>query len=129
MQINSLFVPILNKIDFIKRYKDLSIQFNYELKESFEDYSRESALEIIKEFGYTVSYNKKENFYKIIERVENYKFQFNIVLKYGIVELIWTVWEDNELLQIGGPWGMIKYLLDFNEEDKVKLPVFRNYEI
>ncbi|CAI9429304.1 DUF2513 domain-containing protein [Candidatus Ornithobacterium hominis] len=128
MQINSLFVPILNKIDFIKRYKDLSIQFNYELKESFEDYSRESALEIIKEFGYTVSYNKKENFYKIIERVENYKFQFNIVLKYGIVELIWTVWEDNELLQIGGPWGMIKYLLDFNEEDKVKLPVFRNYE-
>ena len=128
MQINSLFVPVLNKIDFIKRYKDLSIQFNHELKESFEDYSRESALEIIKEFGYTVSYNKKENFYKIIEKVENYKFQFNIVLKYGIVELIWTVWEDNELLQIGGPWGMIKYLLDFNEEDKVRLPVFRNYE-
>jgi len=128
MHINSLFVPVLNKIDFIKRYKELSTQFNYELKESFEDYSIENALEIMKEFGYTISYNKKENFYKIIEKRGSFKFQFNIVLKYGIVELIWAVWESNELLQIGGPWGIIKYLLDFNEEDKVKLPVFRDYE-
>ncbi|WP_025694110.1 hypothetical protein [Paenibacillus durus] len=56
----------------------------------------------------------------------SYKFQFNISLKYGLVEFIWAVWKNNDL-QTGLPWGMLKQLLDGRDDEKVKKPVFRNY--
>ncbi|MWC31396.1 hypothetical protein [Paenibacillus sp. MMS18-CY102] len=61
------------------------------------------------------------------ETQNNYKFQYVISLKYGVAEFIWSVWEKSEL-RIGGSWGILKEQLDGLENDKVRKPVFRNYE-
>jgi hypothetical protein len=79
------------------------------------------------ELGYKASFNKKEQFFKIIETQNHYKFQFVISLRYGAAELIWSVWKHSELT-VGGSWGIIKKQLDGLENGQVRKPVFRNYE-
>ena len=44
--------------------------------------------------------------------------------RYGRIEFIWAVWEDDTLLT-GSPWSVLKRLLD---GEKVKPANFRNYE-
>jgi hypothetical protein len=117
---------ILSDIDFANRYKELSEQYRFE--KHFENFQIEEAKKIIRDLGYVAQYNKSEQFYKIIEKKNSFKFQFNISLKNGIVELIWATWLDGILLRgVGGPWGMIaRFITDTDE--RIKLPVFRNYD-
>lgn len=128
MEIHENLRSTLERIHFIDRYRALSEQYSCELNQSFENYSNENVLKIIALFGYSVKYIKSGNFFKIVELYDKYKFQFHLSLKYGVVELIWSISENEGIHQLGGPWGMIKRLLDEKEDDKVKLPVFRNYE-
>jgi hypothetical protein len=117
---------ILSDIDFANRYKELSEQYRFE--KHFENFQIEEAKKIIRDLGYVVQYNKSEHFYKIIEKKNSFKFQFNISLKNGIVELIWAIWLDGILLRgVGGPWGVItRFITDTDE--RIKLPIFRNYD-
>ncbi len=129
MEIDENLRSTLKTIDFISRYKALSEEYSFALNQSFENYSNDNVLNIISSMGYSVKYIKNGNFFKIVELYGRYKFQFHLSLKYGVVELIWAVWHEAVILQIGGPWGMTKRLLDGEkEEDKVRLPVFRNYD-
>ncbi len=116
----------LEKINFISRFKELSQKYSFDLKQSFERYDYNECINIIKGFGYTSTFDRRENFFKIIEETPFYKFQFNIVLKYGATEFIWAIWKDKELVG-GNNWGVLKTQLDGNHDDKVRLPIFRNY--
>lgn len=120
-------VDAFAKIHFIERYRRMSDHYHFELKESFEAYDSAEVLRIIQELGYKASFNKKEKFFKIIEIVNVYKFQFVISLTYGAAEWIWSVWEHGEL-KVGATWGMLKQELDGREDEKVRKPIFRNYE-
>lgn len=115
------------KIKFIERYKNLAANYQFNVSESFENYESNQVVKIISELGYESSFNKKEKFFKITETQNDYKFQFVISLKYGVSEFIWSVWEKSEL-RIGGTWGILKEQLDGLENDKVRKPIFRNYE-
>ncbi|MGG3504885.1 hypothetical protein ABES58_05305 [Paenibacillus lautus] len=115
------------KIKFIERYKNLAAKYQFNISESFENYESNQVVKIMSELGYVSSFNKKEKFFKITETQNDYKFQFVISLKYGVAEFIWSVWENSEL-RIGGTWGILKEQLDGLENDKVRKPVFRNYE-
>lgn len=117
---------VFEKIKFIERYQQLSAKYNVDAKDSFEKYDSSQVIAMMSEFGYKASFNKKEQFFKIMETQNPYKFQFVISLRYGAAELIWSVWKHAELT-VGGSWGIIKKQLDGLENGQVRKPVFRNY--
>ncbi|MEK8132977.1 hypothetical protein WMW72_34370 [Paenibacillus filicis] len=119
----------LEAIDFIERHRGLSSKYRADPNGRFEKYGKNEALAIFSELGYNASFNKKESFFKIVDKFPRYKFQFNVSLKYGSVELIWAVWKDELIQRSLGPWCIIKSQLDGNfEDDKIFLPIFRNYD-
>ena len=61
MELNKKELEIYEKINLYKRHYALSVQNNYE--NTFENYSNEEVLKIVKELGYTAKYKKKENFF------------------------------------------------------------------
>ncbi|AEV68229.1 hypothetical protein [Acetivibrio clariflavus] len=115
----------LEKINFLERYKSLSTKYAFDTTECFKSYENSEVLNIFSELGYKATFNKSENFFKVVEKTPPYKFQFNISLKYGIAELIWAVWKD-KIYYGGGVWIMMKKLLGDNDEN-IKYPRFRNY--
>ncbi|MGU3471231.1 hypothetical protein ACLBWT_08785 [Paenibacillus sp. D51F] len=116
----------LTNMDFIAKYRNLSAKYSFNSDESFEAYDNNEVLNLFAELGLKASFDKKEKFFKVVDEIDSSKFQFNISLKYGLVEFIWAVWKNNEL-QTGLPWGMLKQLLDDKDDDKINKPVFRNY--
>ncbi|MET0634996.1 MAG: hypothetical protein ABWZ25_03145 [Chitinophagaceae bacterium] len=128
MQIDKELIPALSEIDFINRYKKLSMDHRFGDDEAFEQYSNDIILEIVSSFGFKPKYYKRENFFGIQEYNGDYTFEFNLSFKYGYVECIWGIQKKGERLTIGGPWGMIAQLLTQNYDESIKRPMFRNYE-
>ncbi|MEC2077219.1 hypothetical protein [Metabacillus fastidiosus] len=118
----------LEKIRFVDRYKEMSNRFNSNPDDSFENYEIDTVIEIIKNLGYDVSFDKKENFLKVgvIDNSPNYKIWFNIVLEYGITEFIWVVYHNNEV-RLGSPWSVYSRLL-IDPSERITAPIFRNYK-
>ena len=131
MELNKKELEIYEKINLYKRHYALSVQNNYE--NTFENYSNEKVIEIVKELGYTAKYRKKENFFQIIETINEMKFYFHFSLKYGLVEVI-MYWEciNNKDIWGGGTFAGIckKIEIAKNEEKEgyIKDACFRNYE-
>ncbi len=120
----------LIEIDFIRRYEELSNEFNAERTPSSKRLmyiDGEEVLEIIKNLGYSPLFNSKEKFYKIQEeKIGKYTLGVHIILQGGMVDLIWTVRENGELI-LGAPWGTYsKRIIDSNY--RIKKPIFGTYE-
>lgn len=125
MELNIKLSLVLKRIEFCKRYQLLSEENQFSDNDKILE--QERVLELIKGFGYEAKFNKSESFYKIVQKQKDFKFQFNISLRHGNVELIWDVLQNNERLNLGGPWGVI-YKLVLNSEERPLMPKFRNYE-
>jgi hypothetical protein len=125
MQLRPEIRTALERIDFGSRCKNLSEKYWFASNEGFGKYDNKEAINVFKELGYKAVHIKKENFFRITEGIDDYKFEFNISLKYGGTEFIWAVWKGKEL-QTGSPWGVLKKLLESNDE-RVRSPIFRNY--
>ena len=130
MELNKKELEIYEKINLYKRHYALSVQNNYE--STFENYSNEKVIEIVKELGYSAKYRKKENFFQILEPINEINFYFHFSLKYGKVEVI-MYWESkkNKAISGGGPFSRICKLITINkgrEFEKIKYARFRNYE-
>lgn len=91
-----------------------------------EDYSSDKVIRVATNLGFDLSYNKKENFFKLLENNEGLETQLNISLKYGSVELILGIVKNGERYTVGGPFGMIARLL--GESEKIKKPAFTSYD-
>ena len=130
MELSKKDLEIYEKINLYKRHYTLSVQNNYE--STFENYSNEKVIEIVKELGYTAKYRKKENFFQIIETINEMRFYFHFSLKYGLVEIIMGMMDKNKKNIIGGlvPNICKKIEIVKNEEKKgdIKKARFRNYE-
>ena len=124
-------LEIFEKINLYERHSNISNQYRFE--ETFENYSNEKVIEIVKELGYSAKYRKKENFFQIIETTNKLKFYFHFSLKYGLVEII-IYWEciNNKDKWGGGTFAGIckKIEIAKNEEKEgyIKDARFRNYE-
>ena len=131
MELSKKDLEIYEKINLYKRHYTLSVQNNYE--STFENYSNEKVIEIVKELGYSAKYRKKEKFFQIIETINEMKFYFHFSLKYGLVEVI-MYWEciNNKDKWGGGTFAGIckKIEIAKNEEKEgyIKKARFRNYE-
>ena len=130
MELSKKDLEIYEKINLYKRHYALSVQNNYE--STFENYSNEKVIEIVKELGYTAKYRKKENFFQIIETINEMRFYFHFSLKYGLVEIIMGMMDKNKKNIIGGLVSNVCTLIEMrkNEEKEgyIKKACFRNYE-
>ncbi|EOP14027.1 TPA: hypothetical protein ROY24_002089 [Bacillus cereus] len=117
----------LAKIDFIKKYKSLSKQFS-DRENTFENYENEKAIEIFESLGYKARFMKKEKFF-IVGEVKNkdiYTFRFNISLKYGLVEFIWSARHNGEV-RVGNSWDMFVKVLS-NGSERLPAVCFHSYD-
>ena len=130
MELSKKELEIFEKINLYERHSNISNQYRFE--DSFEQYSNEEVIKIVKELGYSAKYRKKENFFQIIETINEMKFYFHFSLKYGLVEIIMGMMNKNKKHIIGGAfsWLCKKIKVTENEEikDNVKYARFRNYE-
>ena len=131
MELSKKELEIFEKINLYKRHSNISNQYRFE--ETFENYSNEKVIEIVKELGYSAKYKKKENFFQIIETINEMRFYFHFSLEYGMVEVI-IFWENenNKDLSGGGLLSVVCKLIEIakNEEKEgyIKDACFRNYE-
>ena len=131
MELSKKELEIFEKINLYDRYRDINNLYRFE--ETFENYSNEKVIEIVKELGYSAKYKKKENFFQIIETINEMRFYFHFSLKYGLVEVI-MYWEciNNKDKWGGGTFAGIckKIEIAKNEEKEgyIKKARFRNYE-
>ena len=131
MELSKKELEIFEKINLYERHSNISNQYRFEDK--LKDYSNDKTIEIVKELGYSAKYKKKENFFQIIETINEMKFYFHFSLKYGLVEVI-MYWEciNNKDIWGGGTFAGIckKIEIAKNEEKEgyIKKARFRNYE-
>ena len=124
-------LEIFEKINLYERHSNISNQYRFE--ETFENYSNDEVIEIVKELGYSAKYRKKEKFFQIIETIDGIKFYFHFSLEYGMVEvIIFWEYENNKDLSGGGLLSVVCKLIEIakNEEKEgyIKKARFRNYE-
>ena len=131
MELSKKELEIFEKINLYDRYRDINNLYRFE--ETFENYSNDEVIKIVKELGYSAKYRKKEKFFQIIETTNKLKFYFHFSLKYGLVEII-MYWEciNNKDKWGGGTFAGIckKIEIAKNEEKEgyIKDARFRNYE-
>ena len=130
MELSKKELEIFEKINLYERHSNISNQYRFE--ETFENYSNDEVIKIVKELGYSAKYRKKENFFQIIETINEMRFYFHFSLKYGLVEIIMGMMDKNKKNIIGGlvPNICKKIEIVKNEEKKgdIKKARFRNYE-
>lgn len=130
IELNSKIKEALIEIDFIKRYEEVSNKFNAERtpsKSRLVYIDGEEVMEIIQDLGYSPLFDSKEKFYKIREeQVERFTLGVHIILQGGMVDLVWVVRENGELL-LGAPWGTYSRRL-IDSSYRIKKPIFGTYE-
>ena len=107
-ELNPKIKGALIKKNFIKRYEDLSNKFNAQKtppSERLVYIDGEEVMEMIHDLGYSPLFDAKEKFYKIQEeQVGIFNFGVHIILQGGLVDLVWIVKNNSELL-LGAPWS------------------------
>ena len=131
MELSKKELEIFEKINLYDRYRDINNLYRFE--ETFENYSNDEVIKIVKELGYSAKYRKKEKFFQIIETIDGIKFYFHFSLEYGMVEvIIFWEYENNKDLSGGGLLSVVCKLIEIakNEEKEgyIKKACFRNYE-
>ena len=130
MELSKKELEIFEKINLYDRYRDINNLYRFE--ETFENYSNDEVIKIVKELGYSAKYRKKEKFFQIIETINEMKFYFHFSLEYGMVEIIMGMMNKNKKNIIGGLVSNICKKIEIvkNEEKEgyIKDACFRNYE-
>ena len=131
MELSKKELEIFEKINLYDRYRDINNLYRFE--ETFENYSNDEVIKIVKELGYSAKYRKKEKFFQIIETIDGIKFYFHFSLEYGMIEvIIFWEYENNKDLSGGGLLSVVCKLIEIakNEEKEgyIKKARFRNYE-
>ena len=126
IELNSKIKNALIKIDFIKRYEELSNKFNAERIPSSNRLvyiDGEEVMETIQALGYSPLFDAKEKLYKIKEeQIGKITLGVHIILQDGMVDLVWVVRENGELL-LGAP---SRRLIDSSY--RIKKPIIGTYE-
>ena len=130
MALDPRIIEAFKKIDFVKRYEELSNTFNEEKtpdEKILEKTETKKVKEIIQNLGYQCQFNSKERFYKIKdEQIGDFSFRVHISLRYGLVELIWVASESGNLL-MGAPWIVYARELKDDIRYSIRRPVIGSY--
>ncbi len=117
-------------IGFLEKYGAISQEYNPEhlnQEERLEYLDGEEVMDIISRLGYKPAFDRKEKFYTVSEIERNgYEYKFNIILTAGMVDMVWVIKKNDELI-LGSPIGTFSKRID-SKNPRIKKPVFGTYE-
>ena len=119
------FMILLEKISFTDKYLSISNKFS-DYKSGMLNYSLELAKNYIEKKGYVTTFNKREHFFQIKEKINGINFILNICFDYSRVEFILSIVKNKVQLSPTGPFGLIAGSLRDNKF--IHNPTFKNYE-
>lgn len=118
---------VLREMNIVERYLSLAKNHQIPIKELFKKYDNQRVIEIIETLGYNAKYVKSENFFKIsFDDCMEARFQINLILKSGIVDIVFCTWWKDEVLT-GVPMSLLVKEVS-EDEIETKKPLFRNYD-
>lgn len=121
MNLNNKLIPILEKINFGCRYKELCDEY-CDFKNRLSKYDLDIIENFYKENELNVKFNKSERFFKAISIKNEIKIQFNIIPKRGFIQFVLYVEQKGETLSLAyGMWEAITRELISEESTK---PIF-----
>lgn len=130
INLHSKVKAVLEKINFIKKYEQISNTLNEEktpLKERMCYIDGKIVLDSLTQLGYKAHFESKEKYFWIEEvKIVNYTFSSNIILYGGMVEIVWIVKENGNLI-LGLPIGEYSRLI-IAPNHKIMKPIFGTYE-
>ncbi|KXT78281.1 hypothetical protein STRDD11_02441 [Streptococcus sp. DD11] len=129
MKIDKRILEALKAINFVEQYEQLSNYYNKDRTpkgKELDYFDGDFLMEIVESLGYKVHYDKRERFFHIdLEEVGNFRFGFHFALKSGRLELVWVVYEGDEVL-LGSPWTRYARLM-ISRDYIIKQPVISDY--
>lgn len=122
---------VLNHIDFVRRYEELSREYAASVipyDERLLDVNINDVLDVISDFGYKASYDKREKFFKVkclTNQSMDLHFNLHLILKGGVVDIIWDV-EHSGVVELGPSLGYLPILID-KENNPITMPGILSY--
>lgn len=126
MRLSSDTIEKLKKINFVESYKLITANHQHDINDMYGAYTNPEVLNMLESIGRKATYNKKENFFKVVTKKGNYRFQFNISLKYGCCEFIWGLRDGDEKILLG-PWGLVMQLMGI-DRGELRKASFTSYD-
>ncbi len=113
----------LDKIGFIKRFKQLSEVFN--ITDDVFEMEIDVVLQICKDLGLLIKYSKSKGFY-VNEHIFDYDFTFGFTVKFNSFDFGLSVKNKDRNIFSAAPWH---FLIDLMiENNNIRRVNFRNYE-
>ena len=119
---------VLEKIDFVGRYSSLCTRHS-DRENNIKDKSLREIDELLNNMNVSFSFDKKECFFKIKEKIVAYDFQFNIIPYTGALQFVWDIKVNKIRLKLG--WGMWENIVEEIESIDFEIkprPYYSNYE-
>ena len=130
MEFNPVIKKTLQRINFVERYKKLSNEYNETrtpLNKRLRYIDGEIVLDSLAQLGYKAHFESKEKYFWIEEvQIGTYTFSGNMILDGGLVDIVWIVKENGNLI-LGLPIGEYSRLM-IAPNYKIKKPIFGTYE-
>lgn len=130
INLHSKVKTALEKINFVKRYEQISNTFNEEktpLRERLRYIDGNIVLDSLTQLGYSAHFESQEKYFWIEEvNIGTYTFSSNIILYSGMADIVWIVKEGGNLI-LGLPIGEYSRLM-IAPNYKIMKPIFGTYE-
>ena len=126
--IDSHLKKVLEKIDFVERYLSLCTKHS-DRENNIKDKSLKEIGELLNNINVSFSFDKKECFFKIKEKIVTYDFQFNIIPYTGALQFVWSVKQNEQMLKLS--WGVWESILEemLNKSFEIRpRPYYSNYQ-
>ena len=116
----------LKRINFVKRSYKLTDVFHYKARVVLPPIDKKKVFAIIEKLGFNPGHI--QDFYYIKDQeIGPYRFRMDFTLKYAIVDFMWYLVEEGDVIY-GHRWGCIEKDLDGLEKPRPGLPSFPNYD-
>lgn len=117
-------------INFVERYENISKQYNRERTpkgEELDYFDGDFLMEIVGLLGYKAQYDKREHFFYIdLEEIGHFRFGFHFAFEFGLLELIWVIYEGDKAI-MGSPFSSYaKWLI--SRDYIILKPVISSYD-
>ena len=128
MGIDIRLKKVLQKINFEKRYLEICTKHS-DRENNIKDKSLKEIGELLNNMNVSFSFDKKECFFKIKEKIVTYDFQFNIIPYTGALQFVWSVKLNKQMLELS--WGVWESILEemLNKSFEIRpRPYYSNYQ-
>ena len=128
MSIDIRLKKVLQKINFEKRYLEICTKHS-DRENNIKDKSLKEIGELLNNINVSFSFSKKECFFKIKEKIVAYDFQFNIIPYTGALQFVWSVKQNEQMLELS--WGVWESILEemLNKSFEIRpRPYYSNYQ-